>query len=151
LLHPSDRVKPFSRCKKGKAIPLQAPEGSRKVEVPIFQDNQHMNVVRLSALRTGRLYPHSKHSWYSFLLETESAPQCHSAARKIPMKTSGIEPATFRLVARCLNQLCHRVPPFSRCKRPNKEKKCTKTHVILFYIYYNLVWPQGRFNRSRNT
>jgi len=39
---------------KGKAVPLQAwtgPEGSR------FQDNQHMKVVRLSALRTGCLYP----------------------------------------------------------------------------------------------
>jgi hypothetical protein len=38
---------------KGKAIPLQAwtgHEGSR------FKDNRHMKVVRLSALRTGRLY-----------------------------------------------------------------------------------------------
>ena len=44
---------------KGKAIPLQAwtgPEGSRSFEAPRFHDNQHMKVVKLSALRTGRLY-----------------------------------------------------------------------------------------------
>ena len=41
-------------------IPLRAwtgPEVSRGVEVPRFQDSRHMKVVRLSALRTGRLYP----------------------------------------------------------------------------------------------
>jgi hypothetical protein len=44
---------------KGKAIPLQAwtgPEGSRRLRLPDF-DNQHMKMVRLSALRTGHLYP----------------------------------------------------------------------------------------------
>jgi len=46
--------------KKGKAIPLQAwtgPEGSRNLRLPRFQHNWHMKVVRLSALRTGHLYP----------------------------------------------------------------------------------------------
>jgi hypothetical protein len=33
-----------------------------------------MKVVRLSALRTGRLYPPRKYSWYSSLLEAESTP-----------------------------------------------------------------------------
>jgi hypothetical protein len=32
--------------------------GFQEVEVPEFLDNRHMKVVRLSALRTGRLYPH---------------------------------------------------------------------------------------------
>jgi len=39
-----------------KAIAVQAPR-IPGVEVPRFQDNRHMKVVRLSALRTGRLYP----------------------------------------------------------------------------------------------
>jgi hypothetical protein len=42
------------------AIPLQAwtgPLGSRIWNHPEFLDNRHMKVVRLSALRTGRLYP----------------------------------------------------------------------------------------------
>jgi hypothetical protein len=30
--------------------------GFQKVEAPEFLDNRHMKVVRLSALRTGRLY-----------------------------------------------------------------------------------------------
>jgi len=33
------------------------PKGFQEVEVPRFQDNRHMKVVRLSALGTGRLYP----------------------------------------------------------------------------------------------
>jgi hypothetical protein len=36
---------------------LGRPWGFQEVEAPIFQDNRHMKVVRLSALRTGHLYP----------------------------------------------------------------------------------------------
>jgi hypothetical protein len=35
---------------------LDRPFGLQEVEAPRFLDNRHMKVVRLSALRTGRLY-----------------------------------------------------------------------------------------------
>jgi hypothetical protein len=46
---------------KGEAIPfptgLDRPRGFQEVEAPRLRDNRHMKVVRLSDLRTGRLYP----------------------------------------------------------------------------------------------
>ena len=60
---------------KGTSVPLQAwtgPEGSRKLRFPDFITTTQ-NGGRLSALRTGRLYPR-KYSWYSFLLEADSTP-----------------------------------------------------------------------------
>ena len=46
--------------------------GLQEFETPRFQDNRHIKVVTLSALRTGHLYP-KKYSWYSFQLETAVA------------------------------------------------------------------------------
>jgi hypothetical protein len=42
----------FSRYRPGQAL-----GGSRRLRLAEFLDNRHMKVVRLSALRTGRLYP----------------------------------------------------------------------------------------------
>jgi hypothetical protein len=36
---------------------LDRPLGFQEVEAPRFLDSRHLKVVRLSALRTGRLYP----------------------------------------------------------------------------------------------
>ena len=60
---PGLQINIFIEDTKGKAIPLQAwtgSEGSRRLRLPDFKDSQYMKVVRLSVLRTGRLYPPGK-------------------------------------------------------------------------------------------
>jgi hypothetical protein len=67
----------YVKVKLSRYKSVEGPLGFPEVEAPEFLDNRHMKVLRLSALRTIRLYP-SKNSWYSFLLEAESTsgPQC---------------------------------------------------------------------------
>ena len=76
---------------KGKAIPftgLDRPWVFQEVEAPRFQDNQHMKVVRLSALHTDRLYPPRNIPGTHFCYRL-SRPQGHSAAGRImSMKNS---------------------------------------------------------------
>ena len=43
--------------KSNPIIGRERPRSFQEVEAPRFQDNRHLKVVRLSALRTGRLYP----------------------------------------------------------------------------------------------
>jgi hypothetical protein len=78
----------------------------QEVEASRFQDSQHMKVVRLSALRTGRLYLPGDSPGTHFQYRP-SRTQNHSAAGRIPMTPSGIEPATLRLVAQRLATAHH--------------------------------------------
>jgi hypothetical protein len=81
--------------------------GFQEVEAPEFLDNRHMKVVR--SLRIGRLYLQGR----SLVLITVRGWVDPRATMwleglsewRIPVTPSGIEPATFRLVAQCLNQL----------------------------------------------
>ena len=87
---------------------LHRPWGFQEVEAPIFQDSRHLNVLSLSDLGSGPLYPSENIPGTHFCYKL-SRPLCHMLARrfcrwKIPVTPSGIEPTTFRFVAQCLKR-----------------------------------------------
>ena len=83
VIYASIPLKSKTYSKKGKEIPLQAwtgSEGSRRLRLPDFKTIWHMKVVRLSALRTGRIYPQGNIPG-TYFCQRLSRPQGHSAGR----------------------------------------------------------------------
>jgi hypothetical protein len=92
---------------------LDGPWGFHEVEALRLWDNRQ-SVARLSALRTGRLYPQdiflvliSVRGWIDPRARVWPEGLCQ---RKIPMTPSGVVPATFRFVAQCLNHCATACP-----------------------------------------
>jgi len=109
-----------------------------------FLDIWHMKAARLLALCAGCRYPLGdtliliSFRWWVNLRATlwlEGLSQ-----RKIPMIPSGIEPATFWLVAQCLNHLRHCVPQACDVPFLIVLPRCPKTATECWHLSGMFHW-----------
>jgi len=82
------------------AVPVRAwrgPECSRRVDAPRLQDCQHMKVVRLSALSTGRFYPQEISLVVTHFCYKLSQTQSHSADGRMKSMKNSSDPIGNRI------------------------------------------------------
>ena len=102
-----------SKEEKGNALPIQSWPYLycyRSSRHPEFLESRHMNVIRLSAIRTDCLYPQKIHLvviYVSGWVDCRAIVRPEGCHWKIQITPLGIETATLRLVAQYLNQLRH--------------------------------------------
>jgi hypothetical protein len=123
------------------------------------QQRSNRQISRQSAHEGGKVVSHTHRPpllpgnilWFSCVLRGSVDPRTivrpeGLCQRKIPMTPSWIEPATFRIVVQCLNQLRHRVPP-----KPyiNVKYKLVKLlHLVSWFIW--ILWRRTYLRTSNS-